>query len=93
LPACGPRGVQQVWTCEGKVALNLTPAAFSTDCYYDATTHLLIGAMMVNDTSTLCSGTSFTRTAGEVPVSPCRYPGVDVTIHRVCTDADGGTNG
>jgi hypothetical protein len=89
LPACKQFGDQQVWACNDVIALNLGTFPLSVDCYYGASSHLLLGAMEVNDTNTLC-GNSFTKTAGEVPTAACRFPGIMPIIHRRCMSADSG---
>jgi hypothetical protein len=91
LPACKQLGIQQVWTCDDIIALNLESFPFNVDCYYGGSTHLLLGAMAVNDTNILC-GNSFTKTAGEVPAAACRFPVIMPIIYRMCTGADSGTD-
>lgn len=91
VPACKHFGVQQLWTCGDVIALSLGTGAYSVDCYYDASSHGLRGAMEVNDTNTLC-GNSFTKTAGEVPPLTCRFPVIMPILYRVCLGADAGTN-
>ena len=91
LPACKQLGIQQAWTCDDVIALSLGAGVFSVDCYYGASSHLLVGAMEVNDTNTLC-GNSFTKTAGEVPTANCRFPVSMPTIYRPCMGADSGTH-
>jgi hypothetical protein len=73
-----------VWSCGDLVALSLGFGAASVDCYYDTSSHLLVGAMGVNDTNTFC-GNSFTETAGQVPPFACRFPGIMPTLYRQCT--------
>jgi hypothetical protein len=91
VPPCARLGVQQVWTCEDVIALSLGAGAFSVDCYYGSSSHLLVGAMAVNDTNTLC-GNSFTETAGEIPTVACRFPVVMPSFYRSCGAADSGSN-
>ena len=91
VPPCTRLGVQQVWTCDDVIALSLGTGAFSVDCYYGSSSHLLMGAMAVNDTNTLC-GNSFTRSAGEVPTAACRFPVIMPSFYRVCGAVDSGSN-
>jgi len=89
VPSCTRTGVQQVWTCDDVIALSLGAGAFSVDCYYGSSSHLLVGAMAVNDTNTFC-GNSFTRSAGEGPTASCRFPVVMPTFYRSCGPFDSG---
>ena len=83
VPACAQSGVQQVWTCDDVIALSLGAGAHSVDCYYGSSSHLLVGALAVNDTNTLC-GNSFTRSAGEIPTATCRFPVIMPSFYRSC---------
>jgi len=91
VPPCKRLGVQQVWTCDDVIALSLGAGAYGVDCYYGSSSHVLIGAMAVNDTNTLC-GNSFTRSAGEVPTAACRFPVIAPTFYRSCGGVDSGVN-
>jgi hypothetical protein len=91
LPPCTRLGVQQVWTCDDVIALGLGAGAYSVDCYYGSSSHVLIGAMAVNDTNTLC-GNSFTRSAAEVPTAACRFPVSMPSFYRLCGAVDSGSN-
>jgi len=84
VPSCTQVGVQQVWTCGDVVALSLGVGAHGVDCYYDSSSHSLVGAMAFNDTNTLC-GDSFTQGAGDVPTAACRFPPPLPSFYRACS--------
>lgn len=84
VPPCLESGAQQVWSCDHVVALSLGVGAHGVDCYYDSSTHSLVGAMAFQDTNTLC-GNSFTQSAGEVPAAACRFPPSMPTFYRPCS--------
>jgi hypothetical protein len=88
LPVCTYPGQQQIWICASVIALNLGSGAYSVDCYYDMSSHVLLGAMDVNDTDTFC-GNSFIKVAGDIPESACRFPVAMPTFYRSCV-ADAG---
>jgi len=84
VPPCHEFGQQQVWTCgDDVIALSLGVGAHGVDCYYDSSTHSLVGAMAFNDTDTLC-GNSFTQSAGEVPTVACGFPTSTPAFYRWC---------
>lgn len=91
VPACMAFGLQQVWTCGDVIALGLGRGVYLVDCYYGASSHVLVGAMAVNDTNTLC-GNSFAQSAGDVPTEACRFPGAMPSLYRWCSGADSGAD-
>jgi hypothetical protein len=65
LPACGQGPVTyRASQCGDLISLDKLGGYFSSYCYYDATSHQLVGAMAQNDVPSYCDGTSFTATAG-----------------------------
>jgi len=92
LPACTHVNEQEFWACDGVVALSLQgPGAYSTDCYYDTSSHTLVGALFDADGNFLC-GNSFTMVAGEAPPVACRYPPFAPTFYRSCFGNDAGVD-
>ena len=59
----------------------------ATVCYYDATSHALVGAEQATDANVYCGLTSFTMEAGRTnPMCRENAP----TIDRDCAAPDGG---
>jgi hypothetical protein len=74
------------WTCEsfesisagpcmtgGPLTLNRNWGTHQSNCFYDPTTRLLVGANRVNDTATYCDNTSASISTGDVPVPYPHY--------------------
>jgi hypothetical protein len=91
LPACMDVGAQQVWACGDFIALGLGRGTYLVNCYYGSSSHVLVGAMAVNDTNILC-GNSFTQSAGDVPTAACRLPVATPSFYRVCGGVDSGSD-
>lgn len=91
LPAC-PAGIgqraQTAWRCQDLIILQYSYALDAQVCYYDATSHALVGAGHDTDTPAYCGGSSATIEAGRTN-GMCRENAPLFT--RDCTGADGGT--
>lgn len=70
LPACAGLS-QAVKLCGNVIGLVLDGGFTALTCYYDATSHLLVGALEVSDTTEFCGGTSFGRFDGQVSATTC----------------------
>jgi hypothetical protein len=70
LPACSGLG-QTVKLCGDVIALDQGGGFTAQTCYYDAATHLLVGALEVSDTPEFCGGESFARFDGQIPGPSC----------------------
>jgi hypothetical protein len=70
LPAC-PGLNQTVKLCGGVIALGQGGGFTALTCYYDAATHVLVGALEVSDAVQYCEGGSFARFDGQVPGPSC----------------------
>lgn len=70
LPAC-PGLSQTVQLCGDVIALGQGGGFTSLTCYFDATTHVLVGALEVSDSPQFCEGGSFARFNGQVPGASC----------------------
>ncbi len=69
LPACrfhpsNTSGRQQVWHCQDLIAFLESDGFVGRICYYDATSHALVGALQGTDTPTFCGQTTLTIAAG-----------------------------
>lgn len=70
VPPCPSVPVSQsVGHCEGLVELS-QGGYIGSVCYYDAASHLLVGAKEFSDTTDFCEN-SFSRTAGRTPAAIC----------------------
>jgi hypothetical protein len=90
LPACDSRGslAQSVWRCQDLIALMDSTGFFASTCYYDATSHALVGAEHGSDTTSYCGQTSFSIEAGRTnPMCRENAP----TLQRSCAPPDGGS--
>ena len=92
LPACrfdpsNTRGRQQVWHCQDLIALLESDGFVGSICYYDATSHALVGASRGSDTGALCGQTSLTIEAGRTNVMCLENA---PTTDRLCSAPDGG---
>jgi hypothetical protein len=88
LPACSGLG-QTVILCGDVIALEQGGGFTALTCYYDAASHLLVGAREVSDTTEFCDGASFARFGGQVPGTSCDATPPSFT--RSCSK-DGGTD-
>ena len=70
LPACAGLA-QTVKLCGGLIALGQGGGFTSLTCYYDAATHLLVGALELSDTPEFCGGESSARFDGQIPGPSC----------------------
>jgi hypothetical protein len=92
LPPCqfGPddtRGRQTVWHCQDLIALLESDGFVGGICYYDATSHALVGASQGSDIGVFCGQTSLTIEAGRTnPMCLENAP----TTDRSCYPPDGG---
>jgi len=65
LPACSESGVTYAaHQCGDLVRFDKSGGYFGRSCYYDATSHELVGAWARSDVQHYCDGTSFTALAG-----------------------------
>ena len=92
LPACrfdpgNTRGRQQVWLCQDLIALLESDGFVGGICYYDATSHALVGASQGSDIGTFCGQTSLTIEAGRTNVMCLENA---PTTDRLCNAPDGG---
>jgi hypothetical protein len=91
LPQCGVAssmgGQQTVWRCQDLIALMDSTGYVATTCYYDATSHALVGAEQGSDIGVYCGQTSLTIEAGRTD-SMCRENAP--TLQRPCVRPDGG---
>jgi hypothetical protein len=85
LPACSGVG-QMVKLCSGVLALVQGTGFTALTCYYDAATHVLIGALEQSDSPGFC-GDSFGRIAGQVPGPSC--DAVRPVLTKTCSNRDG----
>ena len=70
LPAC--TGIGQMVKACGDVIAIVQGSGFTTlTCYYDAATHVLVGAFEASDTTGFCNGESFARADGQIPGPSC----------------------
>jgi hypothetical protein len=88
LPAC-PGLNQTVKLCGDVLALGQGGGFTALSCYYDAATHVLVGALEVSDTTEFCSGGSFGRFDGQVPGPSC--DAIAASFVRTCSK-DGGAD-
>lgn len=70
LPACTGIG-QMVKACGDVIAIVQSGGFTAQTCYYDAATHLLVGALEVSDSPGFCGGESFGRADGQTPGPSC----------------------
>ncbi len=88
LPTCSGVG-QTVYLCGGMIALAQGTGFTALTCYYDAATHVLVGALEVSDSPGYC-GNSFGRFAGQIPGPSCDT--VAPSFRRSCSARDGGAD-
>ena len=90
LPVCDSRSSlgQSVWRCQDLIALMDGTGFVSSTCYYDATSHALVGAEHGSDYPAYCGQTSFAIEAGRTD-SMCRENAP--TVQRSCAPSDGGS--
>ncbi len=88
LPTCSGVG-QTVYLCGGMIALAQGTGFTALTCYYDAATHLLVGALELSDSPGFC-GDSFGRFAGQIPGPSCDT--VAPSFRRSCSARDGGAD-
>jgi len=90
LPACDSRASleQLVWRCQDLIALMASSGFAASICYYDATSHALVGAENGSDFPAYCGQTSTAIEAGRTnPMCRENAP----TLQRSCVPADGGS--
>jgi hypothetical protein len=93
LPAClsaGPAAQQTVWRCQDLIVFMDSDGHVASTCYYDATSHALVGAEKGSDAGSYCGQTSLTIEAGRTN-SMCRENAP--TLQRPCRPPDGGNDG
>ena len=93
LPACrgfSSTGAQQsVWHCQDLIILMDSFGLGGDICYYDATSHALVGAEQGSDIGVFCGQTSLTIEAGRTnPMCRENAP----TTQRPCDPPDGGSS-
>src|SRR5688572_19234868 len=89
LPQCrdGVVAQQAVWLCQDLIILMDSYGLGANVCYYDATSHALVGAEQHADYGAYCGGTSLTMEAGRTnPMCRENAP----TTQRSCDPRDGG---
>jgi hypothetical protein len=81
-PACPAVGgmTQEAWRCDDLLVLSNSGYG-GLSCYYDATSHALVGAYAWNDTPSFC-GDSFNKSAGRTPPTSCA--GTVDRVERSC---------
>ena len=91
LPACRYSGAvarQAVWRCQDLILLQDSHGFGGNVCYYDATSHVLVGAEESTDTNLYCGQTSSSIEAGRTnPMCRENAP----TTDRACAASDGGS--
>jgi hypothetical protein len=91
LPACVSVGLysqQTVWRCQDLIVLMDSTGYGGSTCYYDATSHALVGAEQASDVGVYCGQTSVRIEAGRTD-SMCRENAP--TVQRSCAPSDGGS--
>jgi hypothetical protein len=90
LPACASAGLysqQTVWRCQDLIVLVDSTGYAASTCYYDATSHALVGAEQGSDIGVFCGQTSLSIEAGRTnPMCRENAP----TWQRPCDTPDGG---
>lgn len=91
LPACDTRFInewaqQSVWHCQDLIIFQESNGFGGGVCYYDATSHALVGAEWGSDIGVYCGQTSLTIEAGRTN-SMCRENAP--TTQRLCVSPDG----
>ena len=71
LPACGTYATQAVTTCGDLIVLTNAVAFGYWRCFFDVSSHGLVGAEDWTDTNSYCGGTSFSIQTGKVPSPGC----------------------
>jgi hypothetical protein len=85
LPDCSfPPLVQSAWLCNDLIALSLSAGYASQSCYYDSSTHALVGGRRYSDVGSMCAGSS-TSQAGRVSGATCA---AGPAIFRNCGEPD-----
>ena len=64
LPACEGPVSYTARRCGDLISLDTFGGYFGNGCYYDATSHLLVGASAQSDVPSYCGDTSFAASAG-----------------------------
>jgi hypothetical protein len=88
LPPCSA-SEQRVTMCGNLIRLSTSHGYGGLDCYFDSSSHGLVGAEQVTDIPDFCGGTSFTLPAGTVGDTACKM--ATPSIQRFCNGADAGT--
>jgi len=79
LPPCPASGtVPSAQQCGDLFAVGHSDYAGVT-CYYDVSSHALVGARAFSDIPTMCGGDSYTQDAGRTPSTTCT-----VLVQRTC---------
>jgi hypothetical protein len=89
LPACSAYARQYVFVCGQVISLVISGGYASGSCFYDSTSHKLVGAQLASDIPHYC-GNSYTKSAGTIAGSSCDTS--SVVIQRNCPGQDAGTN-
>ncbi len=91
LPGCrgfsGTGAQQAVWHCQDLIILMDSYGLSADICYYDATSHALVGAEQSGEVGAFCGQTSLRIEAGRTN-SMCRENAP--TLQRPCDPPDGG---
>ena len=88
LPACTEYMSQFVLACGEFTDLVLSGGYTGVSCFYDSTSHALVGAQWVSDIPEFC-GNSYTKSAGRVAGRSCSTS--TPVIERFCPGQDAGT--
>ncbi len=76
-----------MWHCQDLIGFVESDGYVSRVCFYDATSHALVGAVQGTDTPTFCGQTTLTRAAGRT--EPMCFENAPTT-DRLCNAPDGG---
>jgi hypothetical protein len=87
---CIPYETLETYACGTTTVLVAGGGYTSGACVYDAATRALVGARVTTDTNEYCGGTSFRRSAGQLPDDAC-LKGAPVST-RSCGPPDGGAS-
>lgn len=89
-PATCSSGHGYLGSCNGFLALLVSPGTWGKECYYDPASRVLVGAVAQEDVPEFCGGTSYARGGGSYP-SDCPLP--LLADLGDCMPGTGGTGG
>jgi hypothetical protein len=78
-----------VFFCDDLIMLTHSPGQVNSACYYDSSSHQLVGASWSSDINEFCDGKSFDISAGRVNKSCYRQT---PDVQRDCNASDGGSS-